>query len=265
MGRPRAVINGTCLDYLAESFMAGDPLKGGGFAILNGITFDEAGRLIELDTPYPGGNLFSLASGGTIYLRDPHGKVNDDQLNSGRFARLSGEDWRLIEPYLRENEALFGIPVTELLASTARCSPRIGSLARSRPRPPPAHASAHAGDIFGSRVCRSETFMTAGGHVAHKKPLDCHSESPCRRGGTWYGKKPLACHSERVYPQSPSPASHSEESVAREFLGSSPMPAWASLHARRETHHCHPEAGSRDALDEQGRPGRRVRSGGVSW
>lgn len=34
VGRPRAVINGTCLDYLAESFMAGDPLNGGGFAIL---------------------------------------------------------------------------------------------------------------------------------------------------------------------------------------------------------------------------------------
>jgi len=25
-GRPRVIINGTCLDYLAESFMAGDPL-----------------------------------------------------------------------------------------------------------------------------------------------------------------------------------------------------------------------------------------------
>jgi len=30
VGKPRVVINGTCLDYLAESFMAGDPLKGGG-------------------------------------------------------------------------------------------------------------------------------------------------------------------------------------------------------------------------------------------
>jgi glutamate synthase domain-containing protein 3 len=115
VGRPRAVINGTCLDYLAESFMAGDPLNGGGFAILNGITFDAAGRLVELDTPYPGGNLFSLASGGAIYLRDPHGKVEDDQLNGGRFAPLSDADWRLIEPYLRENEAHFGIPVADLL------------------------------------------------------------------------------------------------------------------------------------------------------
>jgi len=37
VGKPRAVINGTCLDYLAESFMAGDPLDGGGFVILNGV------------------------------------------------------------------------------------------------------------------------------------------------------------------------------------------------------------------------------------
>jgi glutamate synthase domain-containing protein 1 len=115
VGRPRAVINGTCLDYLAESFMAGDPLNGGGFAILNGVTFDQTGQLIELDTPYPGGNLFSLASGGAIYLRDPHGKVDDDQLNGGQFAPLSDADWHLIEPYLRQNEELFGICVADLL------------------------------------------------------------------------------------------------------------------------------------------------------
>jgi glutamate synthase domain-containing protein 1/glutamate synthase domain-containing protein 3 len=115
VGHPRAVINGTCLDYLAESFMAGDPLNGGGFAILNGMTFDGTGQLVELDTPYPGGNLFSLASGGAIYLRDPHGRVDDDQLNGGRFVPLSEADWNLIEPYLRENEALFGIQLADLL------------------------------------------------------------------------------------------------------------------------------------------------------
>ena len=32
VGRPRVVINGSCLDYLADSFMAGDPLNGGEFA-----------------------------------------------------------------------------------------------------------------------------------------------------------------------------------------------------------------------------------------
>jgi len=115
VGRPRVVINGTCLDYLAESFMAGDPLQGGGFAILNGMTFDDTGWFVELPTPYPGGNLFSLASGGAIYLRDPHGKVDEDQLNGGQFAPLSEEDWRLIEPYLRQNEALFGILLEDLL------------------------------------------------------------------------------------------------------------------------------------------------------
>jgi glutamate synthase domain-containing protein 1/glutamate synthase domain-containing protein 3 len=115
VGKPRVVINGTCLDYLAESFMAGDPLNGGGFVILNGITFDEDGEILELDTPYPGGNLFSLASGGAIYVRDPHGRVTEDQLNGGEFAELSAQDWAVIKPYLEENERLFGIPVERLL------------------------------------------------------------------------------------------------------------------------------------------------------
>jgi glutamate synthase domain-containing protein 3 len=115
VGRPRAVINGTCLDYLAESFMAGDPLKGGGFVILNGIHFDDDGQLRDLPSPYPGGNLFSLASGGAIYLRDPHLRVDEDQLNGGAFAELSQADWELIEPYLNENERLFEISVKDLL------------------------------------------------------------------------------------------------------------------------------------------------------
>ena len=115
VGRPRAVINGTCLDYLAESFMAGDPHQGGGFVILNGVAYDENGALYDLETPYPGGNLFSLASGGAIYLRDPHRRVQDDQLNGGAFAELSAADWELIEPYLCENERLFGIRLADLL------------------------------------------------------------------------------------------------------------------------------------------------------
>jgi hypothetical protein len=115
VGRPRVVINGTCLDYLAESFMAGDPLKDGGFVILNGLIFDESGQLQNMETPYPGGNLFSLASGGAIYIRDPHRRLTDDQLNGGMFSELSGADWALIEPYLRENERLFGISVDKLL------------------------------------------------------------------------------------------------------------------------------------------------------
>ena len=115
VGRPKVVINGTCLDYLAESFMAGNPLYGGGFVVLNGLTFDHKGRPVNLPEPYPGGNLFSLASGGAIYVRDPKKTVGDDQLNGGRISRLSPADWKLIEPHLRENERLFGIPVEGFL------------------------------------------------------------------------------------------------------------------------------------------------------
>ncbi len=115
VGRPRAVINGTCLDYLAESFMAGDPHNGGGFVIVNGVTYTEDGHLVDLPTPYPGGNLFSLASGGAIFLRDPHRRVDEDQLNGGAFDDLTEADWGLIEPYLFENERLFGIRVEDLL------------------------------------------------------------------------------------------------------------------------------------------------------
>ncbi|MCF6249372.1 MAG: hypothetical protein L3J69_18760 [Desulfobacula sp.] len=110
-GGPRVIINGTCLDYLAESFMAGDPLNGGGFVIVNGICFDENGQILDLDMPYPGSNLFSLASGGSIYLRDPEKKTVDEHLNGGEFVSLSDDDWQLILPYLQENEKLFGISI----------------------------------------------------------------------------------------------------------------------------------------------------------
>ncbi len=111
VGKPRVVINGTCLDYLAEAFMAGDPHNGGGFVILNGMEFDEHGKLHEQSMPFPGSNLFSLASGGAIYVRDPHGRLEKEQLNGGEFAPLTERDWGLIRPYLQENERLFGISV----------------------------------------------------------------------------------------------------------------------------------------------------------
>lgn len=113
VGRPRVVINGTCLDYLAESCMAGDPLKGGGFVILNGLEFDENGAIREQATPYPGSNLFSLASGGAIYVRDPQHKVVEEQLNGGAIIKLTPEDWSLMLPYLQENEKLFGISIVK--------------------------------------------------------------------------------------------------------------------------------------------------------
>jgi len=124
VGKPRVVINGTALDYLAESFMAGDALHGGGFVILNGIGFDDAdGSIQEYDTPYPGSNIFSLASGGAIYVRDPHRKLVEEQLNGGEFAEITGADWNLILPYLEENEKLFTIPVDRLLTVDGKKRP----------------------------------------------------------------------------------------------------------------------------------------------
>jgi glutamate synthase domain-containing protein 3 len=120
VGRPRVVINGTCLDFLAESFMAGDPLQGGGFVVLNGIHFDDDGRILPLSEPYPGSNLFSLASGGAIYVRDPGRTLVNQQLNGGEFDELTSRDWELIFPYLQENERLFGIRIDDLLVVDGR-------------------------------------------------------------------------------------------------------------------------------------------------
>ncbi|MGD2126834.1 MAG: hypothetical protein PVG99_12190 [Desulfobacteraceae bacterium] len=111
VGQPRVVINGTCLDYLAESFMAGDPLNGGGFVILNGVEFDTNGNVRPQPTPYPGSNLFSLGSGGAIYVRDPFDLIDEEQLNGGEIVSLQEKDWDLILPYLQENERLFGISI----------------------------------------------------------------------------------------------------------------------------------------------------------
>ncbi len=125
VGKPRVVINGTCLDYLAESFMAGDPLNGGGFVVLNGLEFDDYGNLHPQQTPYPGSNLFSLASGGAIYVRDPFGQVDEGQLNGGEIVSLEDRDWLLILPYLKENESLFCISIDKdlLAVNGERASP----------------------------------------------------------------------------------------------------------------------------------------------
>jgi|UniRef100_A0A7V6A2I1 glutamate synthase domain-containing protein 1/glutamate synthase domain-containing protein 3 len=123
VGRPRVVINGTALDFLAESFMAGDTLKGGGFVIVNGLEFDHRGRIRAQASPYPGSNLFSLASGGAIYIRDPYRQLVDEQLNGGEIVPLSQADWELILPYLEENERLFGIPLMTLLTVDGEVKP----------------------------------------------------------------------------------------------------------------------------------------------
>ena len=112
------MVNGTALDYLAESFMAGDPLdkeNPGGFVIINGIEFSAKGEITELETPYPGGNLFSLSSGGAIYVRDPYRRLSSSQLNGGEFVDLAEEDWVLVEDMLVENQHHFGIPLARLL------------------------------------------------------------------------------------------------------------------------------------------------------
>jgi len=116
VGTPKLVINGSALDYLAESFMAGDPLEGGGFVVINGIEFTDDGQIQALETPYPGGNLFSLSSGGAIYVRDPYDRLSESQLNGGEFVDLSEADWAVLQPLLIENEEHFGIPLASLLS-----------------------------------------------------------------------------------------------------------------------------------------------------
>jgi glutamate synthase domain-containing protein 3 len=135
VGKPRVVINGTCLDYLAESFMAGDPLNGGGFVVLNGVEFDDYGQVRPQPMPYPGSNLFSLASGGAIYVRDPFRQVDEEQLNGGELVNLEERDWKLILPYLKENERLFGISIEkDLLAVNGRQMCPLKAYRKVRPK-----------------------------------------------------------------------------------------------------------------------------------
>jgi len=63
----------------------GRSVQGGGFVILNGLSFDNEGKMVPLEIPYPGSNIFSLASGGAIFVRDPHKTIVPEQLNGGQF------------------------------------------------------------------------------------------------------------------------------------------------------------------------------------
>jgi glutamate synthase domain-containing protein 1/glutamate synthase domain-containing protein 3 len=108
VGRIRAIINGTCLDYCAESFMAGAAV-GGGFVCINGLAYDERGELRRLAEPYPGGNFFSLASGGAGYVADPHRTMDQTQLNGAEFLPFTRADWEVLKPHLQENARLFGL------------------------------------------------------------------------------------------------------------------------------------------------------------
>ncbi|PKO58666.1 MAG: glutamate synthase, partial [Betaproteobacteria bacterium HGW-Betaproteobacteria-18] len=141
----RIDVYGSSGDYLAESFMAGDPLNGGGFVVLNGIGFDERdGSIREYESPYPGSNIFSLASGGAIYVRDPRRKLVDEQLNGGEYMDLTDADWKLILPYLEENERLFGITIEELL--TVDGKKRTPAEVYRKIRPKTAAAAVHVED-----------------------------------------------------------------------------------------------------------------------
>jgi glutamate synthase domain-containing protein 1/glutamate synthase domain-containing protein 3 len=110
VGSATAVINGSCKDYMGESCMAAK-----GFIILNGMTFDDRGKMVEQETPYHGGNLFPLAAAGAVYLRDPRETVGEDQLNGSKIGAISIEDWERILPLLKENEKSLGIQVKDLL------------------------------------------------------------------------------------------------------------------------------------------------------
>ncbi len=87
----------------------------GSFVVLNGLTVDTQGNIVPQETPYPGSNLFSLASGGAIFIRDPQQQIVPEQLNGGELLSFSEPDWELIRPYLEENERLFGISIEDHL------------------------------------------------------------------------------------------------------------------------------------------------------
>ena len=115
LGGLRVVINETYLDDLAVFSKAGDPNKGGGFIITKDMDYIEEARPQEKSSPDPEEHHFSLASGGTIFMRDPHPAVEKDQLNDGVFTGLTKTDRRRMEPYIIENQNLFGIKVYDLL------------------------------------------------------------------------------------------------------------------------------------------------------
>ena len=73
-------------------------------------------------------------------MRDPNRKLVEEQLNGGEFAEIVEADWKLIRPYLEENEALFGITVDRLL--TVAGQPRAPQDVYRKIRPKKAATSA---------------------------------------------------------------------------------------------------------------------------
>jgi len=65
---------------------------------------DDGGQLVPLLSLIRS-NLFSLASGGPIFVRDPNRTLVEQQLNGGKFCPMSNADWELILPMLEEESA----------------------------------------------------------------------------------------------------------------------------------------------------------------
>lgn len=53
--------------------------------------------------------MFPLASGGTVYVREPRRLPVDEQPNGAEYAELGEDDWELVLPFFRENDKLFDI------------------------------------------------------------------------------------------------------------------------------------------------------------
>jgi len=60
---------------------------------VNGMRFDRDGRAVRWTCLIPAANLLSLASGGAIYVRDPHRTLVEEQLNGAMYAALTAADW----------------------------------------------------------------------------------------------------------------------------------------------------------------------------
>ena len=93
--------------------------------------------------PIPGSNLLSLASGGAIYVRDPHHTLVEEQLNGGAYRSLIGRRLEAHPALPRRRTSGCSASRSSAICSpsTASCETRERSTARScpartpRPRP----------------------------------------------------------------------------------------------------------------------------------
>jgi hypothetical protein len=91
--------------WLPPGFMAGDP--GRARFVLNGIRF---GMTAATNGP---SRESLLSRRVAVFIRTGKGRGS---LNDGQFATFGVAHWELIRPLLEENERLFGIPISWLLA-----------------------------------------------------------------------------------------------------------------------------------------------------